>query len=84
MNAIQTFFLITVEALMLQESLDQKIPAASQRNSKYFSKMQQIKSKTLTIWNHTDTDRKILSNFLLLHLSSIPQSHEQYWYARLF
>ena len=49
MNAIQTFFLITVEALMLQESLDQKIPAASQRNSKYFSKMQQIKSKTLTI-----------------------------------
>jgi hypothetical protein len=69
---------------MLQEILDHKIPAASQRNSKYDSKMQQMKSKSLTMLNHTDTDRKLLSNFLLLDLSSIPQLHEQHWYAPLF
>lgn len=45
LDVIHTFFLITVEALMLQESLDHNIPAASQRSSKHDSKEQKRKVK---------------------------------------
>lgn len=58
LDIIQTFFWITVEALMHQESPDHNIPAASQRSSKHDSKEKQRKSKTLTMLNYTDTGRE--------------------------
>jgi hypothetical protein len=58
LDIIQTFFLITVEALMHQESPDHNIPAAIQRSSKHDSKEKQRKSKTLTMLNYTDTGRE--------------------------
>jgi len=59
LDVIHTFFLITVAALMLQESLDHNIPAASQRSSKHDSKEQKKKSKTSTTLNYIDTDREL-------------------------
>lgn len=52
MDIIQTFFWITIEELMLQESLDHKIPTARQRNSKYDSKKDQKSNIKLRSYYH--------------------------------